>query len=283
MPRREKGFSSAFKQFWASLGLYPDVRRHVPDAQDLLQRLRNRLQQVKGREQIQRLQQQLQQEKERRLQAESFPEPDTSTDDEYQIFRTLISALKPGKMLDLGAAHGRFSLIAAELGWEVTAVDARTGRTPDPERGRAQKDPYRAELIRSVSWIEADVREFPIRSGEYDLICILGLLHHFELEDQIKLLERCSDTLTLLKTRIIPKSARLDTEGFYSGRYFREAGETREERDQIQWASWGNEVSFKHTEESLLRLARNCGYSRMWSMRPPHERQYTFYLFLPSP
>jgi 2-polyprenyl-3-methyl-5-hydroxy-6-metoxy-1,4-benzoquinol methylase len=90
-------------------------------------------------------------------------------------------------MLDLGAGPGHYSLEAARLGWEVTSVDARTVRTPDPE---AEKNSKRAELIRSVRWVKADVREFPIRSGEYDLVCIFGLLHHLEIDDHIKLLRR---------------------------------------------------------------------------------------------
>lgn len=208
-------------------------------------------------------------------QTHALPEPDDSVN-KLQIFRALISPLKPGKMLDLGSGRGNFSVTAARLGWEVTAVDARTVRWPDSE-----EDPKHAELIRSVDWIQADVREFPIRDGEYDLICILGLLHHLEVEDQIKLLRSCSGTLTLLDVRIAPKIA--DTEGSYEGVYIREHGETREERDQVPTASWGNEVSFRHTEESLLRLVRDCGYSKMMSMKPPHRQNYTMFLCLPPP
>ena len=237
----------------------------------------------------------LRQERERRLRAENslrqlrdgadiapdmeqthaLPEPD-DTVNKLQIFRTLISALKPGKMLDLGSGKGNFSMAAARLGWEVTAVDARTVRWPDPK-----EDPKRAKLIRSVNWVQADVREFPIRNGEYDLICILGLLHHLEVEDQIELLKRCSGTLTLMDVRIAPEIT--DTDGPYEGVYKREHGETREERDQVPTASWGNEVSFRHTEESLLRLVRDCGYGKMMTMKPHHRENYTMFLCLPPP
>jgi len=240
-----------------------------------------------------RLSRELQQEKSRRQRAESrleqlqdggaviqqphaLPEPDESIS-RRRIFRSLISPLKPGKMLDLGAGPGYYSLDAARLGWEVTAVDARSARTPDAE---AERDPERAELMRSIRWIEADVREFPIRSGEYDLICIFGLLHHLEVADHVKILTRCSDTLTLLNVRIAPELT--VTEGPYEGMYHYEPGETREERDQILLAAWGNDRSFLHTEESLTRLVQDCGYSKLMSMRPPHTLNYTFYLCLPS-
>src|SRR5215208_6911947 len=181
-------------------------------------------------------------------------------------------------MLVLGTGAGTISLIAARLGWEVTAVDARTVRTPDPE---TEKVPDRAELIRSVRWVESDVREFPIPRGEYDLICISGILHHLELDAQIKLLRRCSDTLTLLAVRVV--AGVVESEGPYKGRNYREPGKTREERDRVPWASWGNETSFYHTEESLLRLFQDSGYTQTMVMRPPFERNYTFYVCMPAP
>jgi SAM-dependent methyltransferase len=181
-------------------------------------------------------------------------------------------------MLDLGAGKGQFSLTAAKLGWEVTAVDARTVRWPDP---KAEKNPNRVKLIRSVRWVQADVREFPIGDGEYDLICILGLLHHLEVADQVALLKRSAGTLTLLDTRIAKTI--VDREEPYEGMLIREHGQTREERDAVAQASWGNPLSFQHTEESLLRLVLDCGYVKMMQMRPPHRQDYTFYLCLPVP
>jgi len=205
-----------------------------------------------------------------------LPEPDP-TIHKGNIFRALLALLKPGKMLDLGAGKGNFSLTAARLGWKVTAVDARTVRWPDAE---AESDPTDAELIRTIRWVQADVREFPIEGGEYDLVCVLGLLHHLEVADQVALLKRCSTMPTLLDTRIA--KALVDVEGAYEGMLIRERGETREERDAVPQASWGNPVSFQHTEESLLRLVLDCGYMKMMQMRPPHRQDYTFYLCLPA-
>jgi SAM-dependent methyltransferase len=277
MPRIKKDLVVTLtKDFKAFLRLDAGIGRQVPESPK--KRLTRELQQEKERRQAaeSRLSQQ------RNLadsaaarQPHALPEPD-ETMKRHQIFRLLVSPLKPGKMLDLGTGPGAFSLVAAQLGWEVTAVDARTARRPNPE---AERHPDRAELIRSIKWVEADVREFPIRSGEYDLICILGLLHHLGVDDHIKLLRHCSETLTLLNARIAPEI--VVREGPYEGRYYNEPGETREERAQILSASWGNETSFHHTEESLIRLARDCGYTAVMPMRPPHHLNYTFYLCLP--
>ena len=85
---------------------------------------------------------------------------------------------------------------------------------------------------------------------------------------------------TLLDTRIA--MALVDIEGPYEGMLIRESGKTREQRDAKPQASWGNPLSFQHTEESLLRLVLDCGYMKMMQMRPPHRAHYTFYLCLPG-
>ena len=151
-------------------------------------------------------------------------------------------------------------------------------RWPDAE---AEEDAATKALIATIRWVQADVREFPIAPGEYDLICILGLLHHLEVADQAALIRRCAGTLLLIDTRIAP--AIIDREGPYEGMVVREHGETRDERDLVPTAAWGNAHSFRHTEESLIHLLRENGYAQVMPMRPPHRRDYTFYLCLPPP
>ncbi len=204
-----------------------------------------------------------------------LPEADDSLD-RFKVFRSLIAQLKPGKMLDLATGHGKFALQAAKQGWEVTAVDARTIRMPDPE---SEKNEERAKLARAVNWVQCDIRKFPIARNEYNLICIFGVLQHLELEDQIRLLKRCSGTLTILNARVVPTAT--VAEGAYQGRYFDEPGRNAEERSHNPFAAWGNEKSFRSTEESLLRMVRDCGFTTAFNLRPPPQNDYTFYLCLP--
>lgn len=210
-----------------------------------------------------------------RQQSHALPEPDESIN-RRRIFHSLISPLKVGRMLDLGAGPGNFSIPAAQLGWNVTAVDVRTVRRPDSE---AESNPGLARLIKSIDWVESDVRDFQIKDGEYDLICVFGILHHLELDDQIALMKKCSSVLTILDCRVAPEIT--TTEGRYEGHYVREPGKTREDRDEIPGASWGNEKSFRHTEESLVRLLQDSGFQKVMCMRSPHAGNYTFYVALP--
>jgi SAM-dependent methyltransferase len=204
-----------------------------------------------------------------------LPAPDGSLN-KGRIFEAILSPLAPGKLLDLGAGKGNFSMSAASMGWEVTAVDVRTVRWPEVD---PQSAPEIAALLESITFVQSDIREFPIGRNEYDLICILGLLHHLEVPDQVALIRKCTGTPLLIDTRIA--SAEIDSFDDYRGMLIKEHGETREERDQVATASWGNETSFRHSEESLTRLLRDCGYPIVFQARPPHRREYTFYFALP--
>jgi 2-polyprenyl-3-methyl-5-hydroxy-6-metoxy-1,4-benzoquinol methylase len=59
-----------------------------------------------------------------------LPAPDGSLN-KGRIFESILAPLAPGKLLDLGAGKGNFSMSAASFGWEVTAVDVRTVRWPE--------------------------------------------------------------------------------------------------------------------------------------------------------
>ena len=96
----------------------------------------------------------------------------------------------PGRLVDLGAGHGAFSIRAADAGWDVTAVDARTTRFPDDAR---------------IQWIHQDVRETSLQG--YDLIVNLGLFYHLTLDDQLSLLDRAAGTPMILDTHVATERA----------------------------------------------------------------------------
>ena len=161
------------------------------------------------------------------------------------VFRALLEPLAPGRLLDLATGHGSFALTALDMGWEVTAVDARDDRLPSSD---------------DVDWIQADVRDFDV-SG-YDAIAVLGLLYHLELSDQRELLKRCAPTLTIIDTHVSlrPKAA----VGAYLGHYFDEYPGPR--------SSWGNAESFWLTEDSLYRLLLDCGFGAILKVLPYQTR-----------
>ena len=176
-------------------------------------------------------------------------------------FRSILGAMTPGRLLDLGAGHGKFSLIGQELGWDVTAVDVRTVRMP---------------MAPGIRWIEADVRTFDVEG--YDCIALLGLLYHLGLDDQRDLLRRCAGTPTILDTHhSLRPTITLDE---YEGHLYREPGSNLEELAEIATASYGNPESFWPTRESLNRMLRDAGYHTILALEPPIIPDRTFYLCL---
>jgi hypothetical protein len=177
-------------------------------------------------------------------------------------FRDILRPLKPGRLLDLGTGHGSFALIASELGWTVTAVDARIERMP---------------MSDGVDWRQADVRTFDV-SG-YDCIALLGLLYHLEFADVRNLLRRCAGTLTILDTHTALRVDRVE-EG-YEGRAYTEIGDYTPDRlAATATASWGNPTSWWPTRPALIRLLRDVGFRTILVLDPPTGRDRTFFLCL---
>lgn len=178
-------------------------------------------------------------------------------------FTRLLSTMPTGHLLDLAAGHGKFSVAAHKLGWKVTAVDARTKRFP---------------MTRGIEWIESDVREFPI-DDRYTCISVLGLLYHLELPDQLDLMRRCAGTPTIVDTHVSLAPDRV-IDG-YEGHIFDElAGRTPKQHRWSGTASWRNYESFWATEESLLKMFRDCGFDDVWALTPRYSPDRTFYLCL---
>ena len=184
-----------------------------------------------------------------------------------RIFRALIEPLPRGRMVDLGCGPCLFAKHARDFGFEVTAVDARTVRIPSPEE------------LGSIRFVHADVRDFSLLG--FDLIAMLGLVYHFDLDDQIIMLKRCRETgaTTILDSQIhvpalaIPQSdppkeweTRVISREGYEGLEFPEGDNPM--------ASAGNPISFWHTENSWLKLFENVGFSSVAAINPIFQSKY---------
>ncbi len=193
----------------------------------------------------------------------TYPEGGGSFDQRVDVFRRLLALFPAGHLVDLACGTGIFSIAAHEMGWDVTAVDARTERMP---------------MTPGIAWVQQDVREVDVTG--YDVIALLGLLYHLELPDQIALLQRCSATVTILDTHHSVRPTHV--EGGYAGHTFRELPPDRE--DQLAatpTAAWGNLTSFWATQPDLVRLLQDCGFETVLALVPPNLPDRTFYVCLP--
>jgi hypothetical protein len=181
------------------------------------------------------------------------------------IFAHLLRAISPGRLLDLGAGHCKFSLWASRHGFDVTAVDARTERVPPPE------------TLGPIKFIQSDVRAFDL-SG-FEVILCLGLIYHLDIADQFTLLQRCAETraIVILDTQVhIPELVPSDFSEPWARRLMERngyAGVAFPERDNVM-ASVGNESSFWHTPDSWLRLYENAGFAEASVVEPLFQTKY---------
>ncbi len=183
----------------------------------------------------------------------------------FEAFDAALGLFTTGRLVDLGAGHGLLSMRAADAGWQVTAVDARTERFPTDER---------------VTWVHDDIRAHDV-SG-YDLILCLGLFYHLTLADQLDLLTRAAGTPILIDTHVdvgidYPDdrlAGSVEQDG-YRGRLYGEHLES-------PLASWVNEASFWPDLDSFYRMLADHGYPVTLALEPWYQPDRTFFLALPA-
>lgn len=180
-----------------------------------------------------------------------------------ELFVRLLSLFEPGKMVDLGTGHGGFAMEAADLGWDVTAVDARTERWPNDDR---------------ITWVQSDVRDHNL--APYDLVACLGVFYHLTLDDQLDLLARASGRPMIIDTHLDhgehehDLSEPVEVADGYLGRRYSEPGQLT--------SAWRNRESFWPTLGSFHRMLRDRGFYPVLTVEPWVSPDRTFFLALPD-
>jgi len=189
-----------------------------------------------------------------------------SHDRRLELFDQMLALFPPGRLVDLGAGHGMFSVRAHAAGWTVTAVDGRVERFPAEREG--------------IEWVQRDIRDVDL--SRFDVVACLGLFYHLTVEDQVKLLGRITvplvldthvangsheHTLTEVRTSVVDGQE-------YHGAWYQEPGKLT--------SSVGNPTSFWPTPESLAVMLERSGFSVVLEATPWVKGDRTFWLCLPE-
>jgi 2-polyprenyl-3-methyl-5-hydroxy-6-metoxy-1,4-benzoquinol methylase len=190
------------------------------------------------------------------------------------------------RIADIGCLEGYFSIECALQGATVLGVDGKLLNL------------RKCEFVRSVlgldraTFVQRDAMEVTRESaGRFDAVLALGLLYH--LENPATFLANVAglcDGFAVIDTHIAledqpetikedwrPELSELRTFNFGSGRYegrlFREfpVGTSRKVKDVSTTASLENELSVWLTEESLVRMLHDVGFSRTEKIVFPKE------------
>ena len=187
---------------------------------------------------------------------EDAPHPDRPDDViRAGILTGLLGQFTPGRLIDLATGTGWFAVLAADLGWQVTAIDARhRDRDPHPQ----------------ITWAEQDVRDAGL-SG-YDLILCLGISYHLSFGDQMALFAKCAGTPVIIDTHVALDGQTTEGDGF-EGKMHGESGGLL--------SSWRNTRSFWPTAASLERMLRAHGYTQVVPHEPWWAPDRTFWTAIP--
>ena len=172
------------------------------------------------------------------------------------ILAGLLGQFPPGRLIDLATGAGWFAVIAADLGWEVTGIDARH-RDRDAHQG--------------VTWRDQDVRDADV-SG-YDLVLCLGIFYHLPFADQMELLAKCAGKPVIIDTHVALACEITQGDGFEGKMYGEHGG---------LLSSVGKADSFWPTAASLERMLAVHGY-QVSAYEPWWAPDRTFWTCLPGP
>jgi SAM-dependent methyltransferase len=183
----------------------------------------------------------------------------------FRWFNQMLGLFPPGRLIDLGAGHGMFARAAADVGWTVTALDARGDRYPADER--------------RIDWQIGDVRDVDLSA--FDVIACLGLFYHLTIDDQLDLLARAKGAPIILDTHVandrpVPTklSPPVELRG-YVGRLYTEPDQATHSP-----ASWGNDQSFWPRTRDLYKMLDAQSYDVL-TATPWYLPSRTFFLCLP--
>jgi hypothetical protein len=130
------------------------------------------------------------------------------------------------------------------------------------------------DVLGSINFIEEDVRA--IDTSGFDVVCVLGLLYHLDLDDQMALLQNCRGSAVVVDTQFCEDGRAPIDASSWQTTFIQERGYKGvlyPENDSVM-AAWGNEVSFWHTEVSLLKMFKACGFERAIRVIPQYSSRY---------
>jgi SAM-dependent methyltransferase len=176
------------------------------------------------------------------------------------------------RILDLGCGEGVYAIEAALQGARVVALDARDERMSE---GRAIAQRHGIE---SVEFATRDVRGIGLELGTFDVVYVLGLLYHLDLEDALSLLEAACELCTgfTIVDTLVSLAPELTVEhdgASYEGERRREHGDedSAAVRRSRLVRSIDNPFAFVFTRESLVRALGRAGFTSVVECQLPPE------------
>ena len=119
----------------------------------------------------------------------------TDTEEKQRFIQRVMEQLQPLRVLDIGANTGTYSLMAAEAGAEVVALDNDTGAVETLWRNAAEKGRNVTAMVANIArptpaagWRNREQLSLLDRlTGKFELVLMLAVIHHLILREQVPL------------------------------------------------------------------------------------------------
>jgi len=116
-------------------------------------------------------------------------------EDKQRFVRRVLKQCGPGRVLDIGANTGTYSLLAAESGAEVVAIDSDAGAIENLWKTATQQGNSITALVANIArptppmgWKNREQLSLLDRlAGQFDMVLLLAVIHHLILREQIPL------------------------------------------------------------------------------------------------
>ena len=199
--------------------------------------------------------------------------------DNSPIFRRVIQAvcdvarrpLAELRILDLGSAHGSYSIELATRGARVLGIE---GREAWLEQARCKA---RELSLSNVEFVQDDVRNLSRdKYGDFDIVLCLGILYHLDVPDVLEFVGRVSEVcrdFSVFETRVV--AAPVVSHDWRANRYWgmstceHPPGASDDDKLKNLGASLDNEHSFEFTRTSLCNILRNTGFTSVYDCLNP--------------
>ncbi|MGD0890378.1 MAG: class I SAM-dependent methyltransferase [Terracidiphilus sp.] len=117
------------------------------------------------------------------------------TEEKKRFVAAVLERCHPARVLDIGANTGTYSLLAAEAGAEVVALDSDTGAIEALWRTASEQSKPITALVANIArptpaagWRNREQLSLLDRlTGKFDLVLMLAVIHHLILREQLPL------------------------------------------------------------------------------------------------